>query len=339
MRSIVVREYILGLLIFAVLSFSGSAAFAQQCHQLFDADPSHTEFSLATQKTMDHLEASLLELYQTSGFKNDGALIQAVEKTPGAIGELYREAWELLGNEKILVGTRLPSKIREKIAKNGFLNSHETEDSQGSVLGRAAAEADTANFDIPTWDSLPNDIKPKFAAAYPKFKSKLSATTSLNSYTGKDRYYFNIDKIRDRLTVTPGDSFNRYVFWRGFPSSTHKPISWDQIYVPWKHRALMIPVLAEGLKEGRLGLPKLGRTSRDADPDYYGYQQEIVGEGNLSQYKMQWNPNMDYLELQIWGKLTLDDVEVFEYHTSPPKGSFLKELQKRGIKIRDGRKK
>ncbi|MCM2322401.1 MAG: hypothetical protein NDJ90_03975 [Oligoflexia bacterium] len=46
---------------------------------------------------------------------------------------------------------------------------------------------------------------------------------------------------------------------------------------------------------------------------------------------------VDYLELQYWGPLGLDDVEIFEFRGQPPAGEFLRELQKRGIKIRDGR--
>jgi hypothetical protein len=44
-----------------------------------------------------------------------------------------------------------------------------------------------------------------------------------------------------------------------------------------------------------------------------------------------------YIELQYWGPLNLDDVQTFEFRGSPPSGDFLKELQKRGITIRDGR--
>ena len=44
-----------------------------------------------------------------------------------------------------------------------------------------------------------------------------------------------------------------------------------------------------------------------------------------------------YIELQYWGPLTLDDVKIFEFKKTPPTGEFLKELQKHGIFIRDGR--
>ncbi len=45
-----------------------------------------------------------------------------------------------------------------------------------------------------------------------------------------------------------------------------------------------------------------------------------------------------YIELQYFGPVTLDDVEIFEFKKTPPSGEFLNELKKRGILIRDGRK-
>jgi hypothetical protein len=44
-----------------------------------------------------------------------------------------------------------------------------------------------------------------------------------------------------------------------------------------------------------------------------------------------------YVELQFWGPMNLDLVEAFEFGRAPPRGRFLRELLKRGIKIRDGR--
>ena len=69
----------------------------------------------------------------------------------------------------------------------------------------------------------------------------------------------------------------------------------------------------------------------------YANQGEVVGKGGLKGYKMRWTPNMDYIEVQIWGPISLDDVSVFEFMTDPPQGEFLRELLKRGIHIRDGR--
>ena len=45
-----------------------------------------------------------------------------------------------------------------------------------------------------------------------------------------------------------------------------------------------------------------------------------------------------YIELQYWGPLNLDDVEIFEFRKTPPSGEFLEELRRRGIQIRDGRR-
>ncbi len=167
----------------------------------------------------------------------------------------------------------------------------------------------------------------------------LKSPETLDTYAGPDKYFFKLDRIRERMTMTPGDSLNRYVNYDGiWTKEVYKPESWDQIFVPWKDRNMFIPVLAEGLKEGRLGLPEIVGLENQRPIDY-GMQSDVVGEGSMAPFRMKWSPNMDYLEVQIWGKLTLDDVAVFEYTNAPPTGEFLRELVNKGIEIRDGRKK
>jgi hypothetical protein len=69
--------------------------------------------------------------------------------------------------------------------------------------------------------------------------------------------------------------------------------------------------------------------NRDRDA-FFGYR-----ETSLAPFKA---PEMtNYVELQFWGPVSLDDVEAFEFRVNPPEGDFLKELQRRGIKILDGR--
>ena len=59
--------------------------------------------------------------------------------------------------------------------------------------------------------------------------------------------------------------------------------------------------------------------------------------GSLEKYQLAWDASLDYVEVQLWGPLDLDDVKAFEFTTRPPEGEFLKELRSRGIEIRDGR--
>jgi hypothetical protein len=326
------------ILIMAVL-LSTEYTFAQQsCATVFRRSRTSAEVARYTQQVLNHLNDGVQKLYDTSGFKNNQEIVQAVKATPGSIGEFYRQALHILENADFEVAIRLPENIRLQIGRDGFLNSHETGNSQGAKLGRDAIEASYANMTKEQWDALPDEVKLKYAAAYPKASSNLIPTETLKSYTGTDRYYFKFERIRDSLTMTPGDSLNRFKYWQGEGFQPETPTSWDQMFVPWKSRYLLIPVIAEGLKQGRLGLPKIAPRTRHTREEEYGNQDAIVGEGPLAPYTMRWTPNMDYLEIHIWGRLTLDDVKIFEYATEPPTGEFLNELTRRGIEIRKVRK-
>jgi hypothetical protein len=143
------------------------------------------------------------------------------------------------------------------------------------------------------------------------------------------------DRIRNRTTFTPGDSHNRYSYWHGtYFREVKRPVSWDQAFIPWKERLLLIPVIAKGLLSGKLGLEDIIKPNKYQSPGEFGAQGPVDTDGSMSPYKMAWEPNMDYIEAQVWGRINLDDVETFEYSGAPPTGKFLKELQKRGIKIR-----
>ena len=328
----------LSAILFAQLSNSYSYG-QQRCSHVFSAFHSGNASSLSpsVKQIMDHLTGNVKEMYQTSGFKTESEIIDAAKATPGKAGRMYRSAWYLLREENVMVGTRLPEKIRMDVVQKGFLNLHQSKDSQGASGDRNHVEASYSNVSEIDWKKISDEDKPKYAALYPKPGMTLLAPKTLDTYAGSDVYYYKTDKIRERMTLTAGDSLNRFVNYHGYwTSEVHKPDSWDQVFVPWKDRALFIPVLAEGLKEGRVGLPEIQGLEYQKPLDY-GMQSDVVGSGPMTPFKMKWVPNMDYLEIQIWGKLTLDDVAVFEFKKDPPTGLFLAELLKRGIEIRDGR--
>lgn len=300
---------------------------------------SNRDTELQTQKLHQHLQKSFQNRFSTSGFFSPESFQLAVEKGTELDPNLYKSALDILRHERLQVATRLPFDIREQIMEKGFLNFHQARSSQGSSFSRSEIEASYANLNIEQYKSLTDEVKPKYAAIYPEDNSGLSGPKSLDSYAGTDKYYFKLDRIRQRMTVTPGDSLNRFVYWNGHPQESKSPESWDQMFIPWSERSILVPVLAEGLKVNRLGLPDIAPVRKWSRPDEYGNQFDIVGKDNLSEFKMKWQPNMDYVEAQIWGALTLNDVAIFEYTKWKPTGQFLKELQKRGIEIRDGRKK
>jgi hypothetical protein len=292
-----------------------------------------SSFQLSLSTQMSRIAQNAEMYLQTSGFQNVTEIEAAAEKATGPDGSIYRQALDILQNEHYRIEIRQPQEVRDGIAKNGFLNLHEVGTSQGTSYDRSHIEATYSMMDLNSYGSLPNKIKPKYGSLSPTRSSNLKPSLSLNYYTGGDHYFFKLDNIRPRLTMTAGDSLNRFVYWHGDITQRVHPVqSWDQIFWPYNLRVLLVPVLAAGLKEARLGLPAIDPHPIKASE--YGNQFDVVGSSSMSSFKMAWQPNMDYIEVQIWGDLSLDDVSTFEYEKTPPKGAFLRQLKKRNIQIR-----
>jgi hypothetical protein len=278
-----------------------------------------------------HIEQRFSALFPTSGFQSMAEFQNAIRRNKSRLAETYNEANNLLRAEKFRIGMRLFERVRDNIGRTGFKNLYETGTSSGTTIGRAAADASYADMSLYQWRSIPRSERQKYAALYPEAGSALARANSLDLYTGPDLYIFKTSSVRDRSTLTPGDSFNRFSFWHGSVfGEIPRPQMWDQMFVPWKYRTLLAPFLVQGLAENRFGFSQDVCTS----PQCYGQQLDMELLDTLGQLKSAWpSPNMDYIEVQIWGKLTLDHVEEFEYQTDPPAGEFLRQLKKRNIKI------
>ncbi len=317
--------------IFLFFLFFNLNSFANEnlCEKLFSNNT-----NILTQQIMSHLQSTMDTLYSTSGFKNNDEIIKAALNSSGPMAPFYRQAYEILRDEEFMIGIRVPYRHRLKIAENGFLTSYETNDSQGSLIQRSIIEASYANMTIEEWDSIPSNVKVKYAALYPLKYQNLSAPSSMDSY-GTDIYFFKLSSIKNRISITAGDSYNRMK--RNLSPLTTvsiSPTSWDQLFIPWKDRFLLIPCLAEGLSKGKLGFGDIEKPNKYMKLSEYGQQQNIFGSSLLSPYKMSWEPNMDYFEIQIWDILTVqNDGQEMQYKNHPPKGKLGKILRNSQIHV------
>src|SRR5262249_51238509 len=152
---------------------------------------------------------------------------------------------------------------------------------------------------------------------------------------GDDAFTFKAEALAARMTWTPQDSLDRYIKGNKITTRAVHPENlmlddlspeekaelaelggpakaWDQMYIPWSFNSLVVPYIAASLaKQGDIetnGVPSTRKLKTSAD----------------------WNlTTTSYLEVQIWGPLTLDDVEAFQFTQDPPSGEFLAELLKR----------
>ena len=279
-------------------------------------DPRRTELVEQAREVLRRQEKKFETVLHTSGFPDMKSYEDAVRAQGGAVKEVF----ELLREERVEAVIRRPRNARWWTPRVGFHNQRVTGSTGGSFTpdGRDKAEAYLTFEELSKYKAVDNDLKPKYGYLRPAPDQPIQAEDWSTGQYGDDFYIMKLDRLRDRMTWTVGDSLGRGMR----TAEGARPEHWHHSFAPWKDRGLMAPYFAIDAE----GKDKLFRISYPAYKD---------GEP-LKPF----DPRLDqssYLELQFWGPITLDDVEVFEFTKMPPEPEFHRELVKRGIKVRDAR--
>ncbi|MBO9665858.1 MAG: hypothetical protein J7501_03490 [Bdellovibrio sp.] len=231
-------------------------------------------------------------------------------------------ALSIVNADQIDVSMRRPESGRFWIPRTGFQNQYVTGSSKGfNGEVRKNAESIFTNKSVEDYWALDNEVLPKYGTLRAANETGLNNDLQASKQYGSDIYVFKKTEIEDRLSFFPGDSLNhlRSNTWFTGGKSQEKKLtsdSWDQLFIPWKRRLLMVPFMVKDIRTSnsfRAPLPS-----------------ELTPEGFKESQHYYW-------ESQIFGKLTLDMVETFEFQGTPPTGEFLAQLKKHKIKIIDGR--
>lgn len=223
-----------------------------------------------------------------------------------------QKAIQLLDRNQIRVAIRRPEAGRFWVPKTGFQNQFVTGSSRGSLSAdlRNNAENQLYGFgDVTRYAALDPELKPKYATLVASRDSGVTSDISTSYQYGPDIYHLKNERFSDRLTFYPTDSLG--------PGRT-AGTNWNNYFIPWSRRLLMVPFMISELQTNLFS----GRT----------WPSSITGNPSAISYFI-----ARYWEAQITGRLTLDDVEAFEFQGNPPAGEFLEELKTRNIKIYDGR--
>jgi len=301
---------------------------------------------------------SAIQYFKTSGFENLTSFEQAVEKDSGAFTKSILRA---LKTNRFEIVTRRHPDLRQKITDKGFLNAYQTGSSDGifDLEQRRNAESFCLGLSRKEYETLPIADRPKYAYLSPEPRLEdvrdhgyprsdfnyryLKGSEEARIY-GSDIYILKLNHLSQRLTFTLGDSLdNVRVMQNSFEQGKIKNknawpyADWPVKCFPYEYRSFLAPffwssrdaggtcVQGDPLAidyEGAVGLPQKG-------PQKY--------DGKIHSQVKGVFYNGDLAEVQVWGPLTLDDVETFEFTDVPPSGPFLDELLKRKISIRDGR--
>lgn len=257
------------------------------------------------------------QLFSTSGYSDLATLKKTIEEKGN---DDLKNMLTKFENEDFEFAIARPENARWWIPRVGFHNQHVTGTSRGYTgsKGRNAVEATRLGVTTAEYENQDNNLKPKYGYLRARIDDQLP---SAHVHYGTDLFLLKKENLRNRTTWTAGDSLNPAAAFapqwgRGISSS---PTNWDHLFTPWSHRAILAPFM----------------DSAQANIAYSKIQSYISAEAPPVTRSLD---NYEYIELQFWGPVTLDDVHGFIFQREPPSGEFLQELKKRKIKIYDGRR-
>ncbi len=207
---------------------------------------------------------------------------------------------------------------RQGILKDGFLNQHQVYSSGGEYNPsmRVRMEAAYSSMSARAYKEVPSSDRPKYGYLAPRLGGGLTRNRTSQGY-GADTYIFKLDRLSHRTTWVPGDSLDQF-YQRAGEGSGKVSVPRGSRFLPWADRDLLLPYLRNTEGETELSLHDMG------------YNRIKMGNETI---RLSTEPMQDYVELQYWGKLTLDDVQSFIFKDIPPQGEFLRALQQRKIEI------
>lgn len=255
------------------------------------------------------------QLFSTSGYSDLATLKKTIEEKGN---DDLKNMLTKFENEDFEFAIARPENARWWIPRVGFHNQHVTGSSRGyrGTNGRNAVEATRLSVTTAEYENQDNNLKPKYGYLRAKIGDRL---TSPYVHYGTDFFLLKKENLRERTTWTAGDSLNPASSfapqWTRGISTT--PQNWDHLFTPWSHRTLLAPFMTS------------------SHVNVTGERSAKIGS-EASQLQRS-HPNNEYIELQFWGPVTLDDVHTFIFQREPPSGEFLRELKKKKIKIYDGR--
>jgi hypothetical protein len=280
----------------------------------------HSEITLQANNLIERQKALLEIFFSTTGYKN----YEEVVKNNNKNIDILRGLVEMIRNEEIEVAIDRPFNARWWMPRIGLHNQFVTGTSMGArtINGRIAVEATSSSHDVESYRHFDHDLKPKYGYLRAKQSSSLKQEDGIY---GEDTYILDLDKIKRRLSWTPGDSLNRMIHinpnWMGGQAS--EPNHWDSLFLPWDSRELMIPLLYNRyINNNEINLDGI-------------FQAKAPGHEKLEMLTP--NSESEYLEVQVWGPIRIEDIKEFIFRENPPIGDFLDKLNEHKIKIFDGR--
>lgn len=263
-------------------------------------------------KIVRTLETYAEKTFHLTGYETYQSYLQATRNHSNKASEMI----DFVEND-VVIGMHRPESARFWIPITGFQNQRVTGSSNGVLFtqssikipsGRDNTEAFFAGLSVAEFVPLSARIKPNYAEAMPSAENqKIRPSSSADGY-GSDVWVIKKSVAEKRATWVPDDSLNRQ-----YSAKFGKDI--QSIFLPWAYRGLMVPYGLEYYHKGRFH-----------PGDYETAKPKLPA----------WTGSM-YFEVQVWGALTLSDVQAFRFRKNPPDKKFYQLLVSNGIKVWDER--
>jgi len=260
--------------------------------------------------TVSGIKKAIEELYPTTGYKNSATLRKAIQKK----SKLYNQTLQLV-DSKIVVAIHRPENARFWIPLAGFQNQRVTGSSKGAMLPdyRNQVESQLTFQNQADYSEQSVRYMPNYGEARPDVSVKKYKPNTGAKHYGSDLWIVKKSLYENRASWTPRDSFGQ-----NRVGSRDLATSWDNMFIPWSARELMVPYVHGEKYEGR--------------------EAETFSPGSIQKFDLKGNfYGSSYFEVQIWGPLTLNDIEAFHFMENPPDRRLFELLTSKGIKIYDER--
>lgn len=260
--------------------------------------------------TVQKLKKINQEFYSTTGYADQESFRQSIQKH----SKQYAETLKLV-DQDLVVAIHRPESARFWIPRAGIQNQRITGSSKGSLNPdfRNIVESQLIFQSQKSYKSKSVRYMPNYGEVRPAAKVQNYKPNIAADRYGSDLWIVKKSIYDDRVTWTPRDSFSQ-------PRVKNKKqvTSWDHMFIPWSSREIMVPY-----NHGQKYMPEGYRT-------FY--------PGPVHQFKLQGNIyGFSYFETQIWGPLSLNDIEAFHFKKTPPDKKFYELLISKGIKVYDER--
>lgn len=271
--------------------------------------PTEPELIEQAIKTVANLKMAQAKLFPKSGYETPAELRSSIKKK----SQDYADTLKLV-DDHLVVAIHRPENARFWIPLAGFQNQRVTGSSKGTFNNefRNQVESQLTFQDQSEYSQQSVRYMPNYGEARPSAEiTAVSPNRGADGY-GPDLWIVKRSLYESRASWTPRDSFGQ-----NRTSSFDSATSWDNMFIPWSSRELMVPY--------HMG-------DKYWNPDSFN-PGSIKGDFPLNGNR----GGSNYFEVQIWGPLTLNDIEAFHFKSNPPSKELYDLLASKGIKVYDER--